>query len=186
MRPFLLATLLFAGCSTKQPAASITSQRSSLAEGDCRKATDPADPNETPYFICPGFSGYTLNVRQVESGRTSLEVTNPDGKTFPLNYQDVITESMFAVDNQAEWRIAIENGKPTPVALMANVQAHEDAADPAKVTHTYIAIAKITPQMVCVTDKFIQQAQPEDAILRAADSARNRPCLPKRATNPTH
>lgn len=153
MRPFLLATLLFAGCSTKQPAASITfPARSSLAEGDCRKATDPADPNDTPYFICPGFFGYTLNVRQVESGRTSLEVTNPDGKTFPLNYQDVIA-------------IHVRRGQPSRMAgRHRERQAHASRPDrqcpgtrrtqarTAKVTHTYIAIAKITPQMVCVTN----------------------------------
>ena len=183
MRTFLVATILVTACSTKQPDAAITSRQTSLAEG-CRKATDAADPNDTPYLVCPGVSGYSLNVRPVESGRTSIDVVDPTGKSFPLNFQDVITGSMFAVDNHVQWRVATENGKPAPVALIASIQAHEDEGDPAKVTNTYIAIAKITPQQVCVTDKLSRQAQPEDAMLRAADSARNRPCLPTLATTP--
>lgn len=169
--------LLLAACSASQdqPAPTITSQRTSLAESNCRKATDPGDPNDTAYLICPGVAGYTLQVRQVESGRSSIDIVDPAGKATPLRYHQTITTAMFAIGNAVEWRI--EGG--TPIALAATIQAHEDLTDPATVTNTYIAIARITPQQVCVTDKVNQQAnQPEDAIRRAADSARNRPCLP--------
>lgn len=172
MRPFLLATFLFTACSTKQ-APTITTQQTSLAEANCRKATDPADPNDTPYLICPGPGGYTLTVRQVESGRTSVDIVDPSGKAHPLNYHEVITRSMFALDTKAEWRIAAG----APIALLTTIQAHEDPADPSKATNTYIAVAKITPQQVCVTDKLSSQAQPPE-------DPRNRPCLPIIADTP--
>ncbi len=173
MRPILIALTLFTACASKQPA--ITSQQTSLTEPNCRRATDPADPNDTPYLVCPGPAGYTLSVRQVESGRTSIDIVDPAGKATPLNYHQVITPSMFALSNEAEWRI--EAG--TPIALITTIRAHEDPADPAKTTNSYVAVARITPGQVCVTDKLSgQDAQGHGAVQRAADSARTRPCLP--------
>lgn len=173
--------LLLTACSGRQdqPTGNITSQQTSLAESNCRKDTDPGDPNDTPYLICPGVAGYTLHVRQVESGRSSIDIVDPAGKAAPLNYHQTITTSMFAIGNSVEWRI--EGG--TPIALATTIQAHEDLTEPAKVTNTYIAVARITAQQVCVTDKLDQQAnQSEEAIRRAADNARNRPCLPTLST----
>jgi hypothetical protein len=178
MRSLLLATVLVSACSTR-PAANpaVTSQQTSLAEANCRKASDADDPNNTPYLVCPGVAGYTLTVRQVESGRTSIDVTDPSGKAFPLRYQEVITRFMFGLEPQAEWRILTENGKPTPIALIVTLHAHEDPSDPAKATATYVAVAKITAQEICVTDKLPKQAPPDEAVRQAAASARNRPCL---------
>ncbi|MBL8212855.1 MAG: hypothetical protein JNK87_19225 [Bryobacterales bacterium] len=172
--------LLLTACAAKQeaPTPAATFQRTSLAESNCRKASDPGDPNDTPYLICPGVAGYTLHVRSVESGRSSIDIVDPAGKATPLNYHQTITTAMFAIGNDAEWRM--EAG--TPIALITSIQAHEDLTEPGKVTNSYSAIAKITTQQVCVTDKLPQQAPSEASIARAADNAPNRPCLPTLTT----
>src|SRR4051812_23336867 len=50
----------------------------------CRKEIDKSDPNETPYLRCPGVGGYSLILRRVEAGRTSIDVVDPDQHVFPL------------------------------------------------------------------------------------------------------
>jgi hypothetical protein len=62
--------------------------------------------------------------------------------------------------------------------LIVRVQAREDNDNPEKVTRSYLAVAKITPNETCVTDRIPEGAQSEADARRAADSAQARTCAP--------
>lgn len=175
----LAGALFFAGCGDRQgakpPAESV---HSDIRGGACMREIDKTDPNETPYLRCPGPAGYSLIVRQVDSGRESIEVVDPANRTHALNYQEVVTRSMSNLAGKAEWRLEVKDGKPAPTALIVRVQAREDSGDPEKVTRTFLAVAKITPGDVCVTDRIEEAGQQPAQIQKVADSAQARPCAP--------
>ncbi len=154
------------------------SVNTSLEAASCTKTIDKSDPDETPYLSCPGVAGYTLNVRRVESGRISIDVVTADHHTFPLRYEDVVTRSMSNLADKVEWRVAARNAKQEPIALIVPVQAHEELDNPSKVSHTYLAIAKITADAVCVTDRIAEGARTMAELQSLADSSPSRPCLP--------
>jgi hypothetical protein len=85
---------------------------------------------------------------------------------------------MSSLDGTAEWRVVAKDGKPVPIALIVRVLAREDNDNPEKVTNSYLAVAKITPNETCVTDRIPDGAPSEAAARSAADLARERPCLP--------
>lgn len=185
MRAFIavaIATmsLLLSGCPAKEAvkprAAETRWVTTELDAGSCRKEADKEDPNETPYLVCPGVGGYTLHVRRVDSGRRSIDVVNPEGKSFPLNYQEFVTRHMFTLDKKTEWYVETKDGKEVASALIVRVQAREDNRNPGKVTSTYIALAKIKADAACVTDSIREATQTEAEVRALAESAPQRPC----------
>lgn len=181
----LPAALLFCGCSVTQhsgsghPRAAIESVYSSLSPAGCSQHADPADPNATPYWTCPGTAAYHLIVRRVDAGRRSIDVVDPSGQASPLNYQEFVTRHMCTLGGQAEWRVTRDrDGKQIPIALIVPVLAHEDKENPEKATRTYLAVAKISPRETCVTTIIPDGAQPQAGVLRAADNALATACAP--------
>ncbi len=172
------AALVASGCAPHRDAVE-ESAWSSLNPSSCKKVVDTSSPDEIPYLSCPGVAGYVLNVRRVEAGRLSIDVVDPSHREFPLNFQDVVTRSMCSLGDKVEWRVTSRNNQPGPDALIVAVHAREDQEDPAKITSTYLAIAKITSAGVCVTDRVLQGTIPEAGLRALADSARNRPCAPE-------
>ena len=178
------ALLVLFGCTAAQertPApspAAFESVYTDLGASNCRKVPDLSDPNETPYTVCPGIAGYSLIVRRVDAGRKSVDVVNAEGKPSPLRYQETVTRHMYTLDNKAEWRVAMRDGKQFPIAIIVRLHAREDYRRPARVTNTYVAVAKITPAQTCVTDSIREGAKPDVDIRSVADSAQNRPCAP--------
>jgi hypothetical protein len=158
--------------------AAIESLYTNLSAGSCAKEIDKNDPNETPYLSCPGVAGYTLIVRRVDAGRQSVDVVDSAKRVFPLNYQEFVTRHMSTLDGLVEWRVATKDGKPVPIALIVRVQAREDNDQPEKVTHSYVAVAKIAPNETCVTDRIAGGTQSEAEVRSRADTAQERPCAP--------
>lgn len=177
-------SLLLAGCRGSKERFSVPSQAeiesiyTSLEAGSCKQEIDQNDPDAAPYRLCPGVGGYQLIVRQVDSGRTSIEVVDASGHVFPLNYQEFITRRMFSLGNNAEWRVARQDGKPIPIALVVRVRAHESNAEPDKVTNTYFAVAKIAPGRACVTASIPEGGEPNGEVRSAADLAAGNRCVP--------
>jgi hypothetical protein len=177
-------TLLFSGCGARneeppgRPQAKIESVYTSLDAGSCKQEVAQSDPDGTPYLVCPGVAGYELIVRQVDSGRTSIDIMDASRHVFPLNYQEFITRRMFSLGRNAEWRVASKDGKRVPIALIVGVLAHESNEEPEKVTQTYFAVAKITPERACVAARISEGSEPETEVLRAADSVAGTNCLP--------
>jgi hypothetical protein len=158
--------------------AAIESIYTDLGVGSCRKEIDKNDPNETPYQVCPGVAGYALIVRRVDAGRQSIDVVDSAQRVFPLDFHEFVTRYMSTLDGKAEWRVATKDGREVPIALIVRVRAREDNDNPEKVTRSYFAVAKVTPNEACVTDRIIESAQSEAEVRSAADSAQERQCAP--------
>jgi hypothetical protein len=175
-------SLLLSACSAGdrdsagRSKAGIESIRTDLRAGPCHEEIDKTDPNDTPYLVCPGVAGYTLIVRRVDAGRQSIDVVEPGRRVFPLDYQEFVSRYMTTLGSQAEWRVATRAGKQVPIALIVRVQAREDPGDPEKVTHSYLAVAKIAPNQACVTERIPEGAQSDAAARTAADLAPEKPC----------
>jgi hypothetical protein len=124
---------------------------------------------------CAGIAGYKL---EVETGdeRMSIAVVAPGGKKSELSYWQVITSAFSSLGSKAEWRVQKVGAKSVPIALIVRVNAYENPENPQKTT-SYLAVAKITPQRTCVTDKIAPGARANEEARRAADSAAQKPCL---------
>lgn len=120
---------------------------------------------------CAGVAGYELLVEDDDS-RQSVTVVSPDGKRHPLNYWQVITSAFSSLGEKAEWRVEKKGGKLRPFALIVRVNASENPEKPDEKT-SYLAVAKITADAVCVTDKV----KTNEAARQAADASAAKPCL---------
>jgi hypothetical protein len=80
------------------------------------------------------------------------------------------------VGPKAEWRMAMQHGKLAPVALLIRYNANENPEQSTKLS-SYLAVSKITPTEICVTDKISSGPKANEEARRAADSAASRPCL---------
>lgn len=173
---FAAAVLLVAAaCNTGSQPASLRTVATTLDRSACQQQTDPSDPNETPFWICPGAAGYRLHLRRAGSGRVSIDVRSPSGKEFPLDFTTVVTPSMFNLKGGAEWILPPAGQGDEPLALITRVELREDLQDPARVTRTMAVIAKLTPEPACVTK--VLNADDAAAITQAAESARKSNCL---------
>jgi hypothetical protein len=120
---------------------------------------------------CTGVAGYELLVEDDDS-RQSITVVSPDGKKHPLNYWQVITTGFSSLGEKAEWLVEKKGGKLRPFALIVRVNANENPEKPEQKT-SYLAVAKITDEHICVTDKV----QTNEEARRAAAAAADKPCL---------
>ena len=127
--------------------------------------------------LCPGFDGYSLTLLEGDL-RQNIIVGAPDGTKHSLDLWDVISGGFSHVGARAEWRIARQNGQQTPIALIIRYNVSEDADHPDKKT-SYLAVAKITPSEICVTDKIPPAPDANQTARIAADNAATKPCLKK-------
>jgi hypothetical protein len=171
MRRFLAITLttVFALGLTAS-ADSLTSVYSSLYK--CRLVTTGHDYSTR---ACLGVGGYNLRL-EYDDARESITVVSPNGRKHPLNFWSVISTGFSSVGQKAEWRVTKRNGKIVPVALIVRFDASENPEDSSKVT-SYLAVTKITPQKICVTDKIPPGATANEDARRAADASADKPCL---------
>jgi len=157
-----------------QDQSPITSLYTDLGSSKC-KTTQVEDETGSSVQNCPGVAGYKLQVLDDDS-RQSITVVTPDLKEHPLDLWEVVTRSFSSVGNKAEWRVTRSRNKISPVALIVRVQASEDSGNPKRVT-SYLAVAKITPDAICVTHKIAPGTKANEEARRAADGAQSAPCL---------
>jgi hypothetical protein len=171
MRRFLITSIatVFALALTVS-ADTITSVYSSLSK--CKLVTTGHDYSTS---ACVGVSGYNLRL-DYDDARESITVISPDGKKHPLNFGEVLSSGFSSVGEKAEWRVTRKNGKMVPIGLIVRFNASENPEDSSKVT-SYLAVTKITPQKICVTDKIPPGATANEDARRAADASANKPCL---------
>jgi hypothetical protein len=147
----------------------VRSVYTSLAPGQCRVLRTHEETGGTT-SRCPGTAGHALLVHD-DDARMSVDVVTPDGKTHPLNYWGVITSAFSSLGPRAEWRLRGEQ----PIALIVRVNASEDPENPERAT-SYLAVAKVTPTGICVTDRIAPVPNANEAAQRAADASASRPC----------
>ena len=173
--PLLFALAAISGwTSLPQDQSPVTSLYTDLGSSKC-KTTQVEEETGSSVQNCPGIAGYKLQVLDDDS-RQSITVVAPDRKEYPLDLWDVVTRSFSSVGNKAEWRVTKNGNKISPVALIVRVQASEDSANPKRLT-SYLAVAKITPDAICVTHKIAPGAKANEEARRAADGAQSTPCL---------
>jgi hypothetical protein len=155
------------------PADSITSIYSSLSK--CRKVASDVISST---HLCGGIGGYKLQ-REYGDGRESITVISPNGKKHQLEFWNVISSAFSHVGEKAEWRVIRKKGKVVPVALIVRFTASEYSGDTPKPTSliSYLAVAKITPQKICVTDKIAPSRTANEEARVAADASADKPCV---------
>jgi hypothetical protein len=124
---------------------------------------------------CRGVGGYNLQLEYGDA-RESITVFTPNRQKHPLNLWSVVSSGFSSVGQKAEWRVTTMNGKQVPIALIVRFNASENPEDSTKVT-SYLVVAKITPQKICVTDKITPSATANEEARRAADASADKPCM---------
>ena len=147
----------------------------SLAEKQCRKLKSAEAGDDGYEGRCRGVAGYALLLSEGDL-RQNITVITPKGAKHSLELWGVISGGFSSVGPKAEWRMAMQNGKLSPVALIVRYNASENPDQPNK-QNSYLAVSKITPTEICVTDKILPGPTANEDARRAADTAATRPCL---------
>ncbi len=124
---------------------------------------------------CRGVGGYNLELVYGDA-RETITVYSPDRQKHELELWQVVSGGFSSVGKKAEWRVTKKGNKVTPHALIVRFDASEDPSDSTKVT-SYLVVAKITPDKICVTDKIAPSATANEEARRAADASADKPCL---------
>jgi hypothetical protein len=158
-----------------QTAARITSVYTELSGGRCKTIKEDKETGSS-VKRCPGVGGFRVQV-EYDDNRMSLTLIASDNKEYPLDLWNVITPAFSSLGNKAEWRVAARKDGTTPVGLIVRVNAYEQEDPSAPKRKSYLAVAKITRQEVCVTDKIDSSADANEEARRRADRATDKPCL---------
>ncbi len=124
---------------------------------------------------CRGAAGYRLLVEDADL-RVSVTVVAPNRRRYPLNYAHVVTPALSTLGEKAEWRLEKKGKRRVPIALIVPVNAHDEAEFPHRI-RSYLAVAKIGGDTICVTDRIRPGGSALEEARRAADSAPQRRCL---------
>jgi hypothetical protein len=151
----------------------ISSVYTELSFGRC-KTVSVNQESASSVQQCPGVAGYKLLVED-DDARMSITVITPGGKQHPLNFWHVITRHFSSLGSKAEWRVRRENKQLIPIALIVRVNGYE-TSDADKVT-SYLAVAKVSQGVICVTDKIQLTPRANEEARQAADASENKPCL---------
>jgi hypothetical protein len=141
----------------------------------CRTLEEPTEHNLTLLRRCPGVAGYKFLLEWDDDALT-ITMVNPIGKKFDLGLSEMFTDVKPYADlrAKAEWRVKREHGTVVPVALIVRVDPMNDMSTRDR---PFLAVAKITKQEICMTDKITPGANENAEARRAADIAATRPCL---------
>jgi hypothetical protein len=159
-------------CATTSPAQANRSVYTPLGEKQCRAIKSAEAGDEGYEARCRGTAGYTLILSEGDL-RQNITVITPKGKQHSLGLWTVISGGFSSLGPSAEWRI---DKASAPVALILRYNASENPDQPEKLT-SYLAVTKITPTEICVTDKISPSATANEDARRAADASSTKPCL---------
>jgi hypothetical protein len=143
-----------------------------LGDKQCRTVKSAEAGDDGFEARCRGAAGYTLLLSEGDL-RQNITVITPQGKQHSLELWSVVSGGFSSVGPKAEWRL---DKASAPVALILRYNASEDPEKPDKRT-SYLAVTKITPTEICVTDKISPGPTANEDARRAADAASTKPCL---------
>jgi hypothetical protein len=145
-----------------------------IGDKQCRTIKSAEAGDDGYEARCRGAAGYTLLLSEGDL-RQNITVITPKGKEHSLDLWSVVSGGFSSVGPKAEWRMA----KSAPVALILRYNASEDPDKPDKRT-SYLAVTKITPAEICVTDKISPGPTANEDARRAADASSTKSCLKNR------
>lgn len=143
-----------------------------LGDKQCRTVKSAEAGDDGFEARCRGAAGYTLLLSEGDL-RQNITVITPQGKQHSLELWSVVSGGFSSLGPKAEWRL---DKASAPVALILRYNASEDPEKPDKRT-SYLAVTKITPTEICVTDKISPGPTANEDARRAADAASRKPCL---------
>lgn len=177
MKLFISSLLVALAGSLALPAtanAKIDSVYTSLNGPTCKPLEENAEEGWAK-GRCEGAAGYQLDWMEGDL-RQSINVIAPDGTEFPLELWSTVSSGFSALGDKAEWRVQMEEGKTTPIALIVRYNVSEDPEQPEKTT-SYLAVSKITAGKACVTDVVKPSADANQQARDLADVAASKPCI---------
>lgn len=124
---------------------------------------------------CRGDSGYDLVLRE-EDIRQSVTVISPDGKSHPIELDQIVSAAPSFLGEKAEWRRQKIGDRWTPFALILRFTTYSYEGDKKKKT-SYLIVSKITPEKICVTDVIPPGRDQNELARQAGDYAAKKPCL---------
>lgn len=149
--------------------AQIASQYTDLIDTKCKTLELIEDEGELYKGECAGVGGYKLHVIEGDL-RHTIDVVSPDGTAHQLRFWDFFG-GFSAVGPRAEWRLKSKR----PIALIVRLNVSENPEDSSKTT-SYLIVAKITENEVCVTDILKPGRSQNIEARRSADRAAAMPC----------
>lgn len=152
--------------ATAAEAAGAGSVYTDLTPAKCRPTATGSETRR-----CPGVAPYTL-LAERDDDRASVTLASSDGKRYPLAFWDVVTPYFSRLGPRAEWRVTKE-GVPYGLIVRVDTLASADASK----TTSFLAVAKIAPPAVCVTDRIAPGPTANTEARKAADLAAGKPCL---------
>jgi hypothetical protein len=155
---------------TRVECADVQSIYTDLAPARCGKAVADAESGAS-VRRCPGIAGYSLRAES-DDDRASLTVVAADGARYPLRFWDVVTPYFSRLGPQAEWRVA-KQGMPHALIVRVDTVASPEATK----TTSYLAVAKIAPPTICVTDRIAPSPNANAEARKAVDAAPGKACL---------
>jgi len=160
-----------AGKSTEKSLTSIYTD----FDKQCRPLQEPTDTDLTLLWRCSGAAGHRLLFEWDDDALTATIIT-PRGKKFDLGMSELFAEhkAYASLGAKAEWRVKQQHGTVVPVALILRIDPWTDG-----ITHepSFLAVAKITKQQICITDKIAPGARENEEARRVADRAAYKPCM---------
>ena len=170
--PAIAFTLAFASPAVAQTVASVYTD---LGAPKCRNTTVSDGADRFPVLLCPGVAGYKLHVLD-DDARQSVTVVTPEGVWHPLDLWHTVSNSFSSVGQKAEWRVRRVGKRDEPFALIVRFNANEQPERPERIT-SYLAVVKVTPRAICVTDKIPPGPEANLLARRAADASAGKECL---------
>jgi len=167
--------VIVVGCAGSAFGQANRSSYTPLGDKVCRTIKSAEAGDDGYEARCGGTAGYSLLLSEGDL-RQNITVITPQGTKHSLDLWDVISGGFSSVGPKAEWRLAMQNGKLTPVGLIVRYNASENPDKPDNRT-SYLAVAKITATEICVTDKIFSGPKANEDARRAADAASTKPCL---------
>jgi hypothetical protein len=171
----LVCLIAILSCAAPAVAQSNRSVYTPLGDKDCRKIKSAEAGDDGYEGRCPGTAGYSLLLSEGDL-RQNITIITPKGSQHSLDLWSVVSGGFSSIGPKAEWRLTTQKGKLVPVALIIRYNASEDPESPNKIT-SYLAVAKITPTEICVTDKISPGPKANEDARRAGDAASTKPCL---------
>lgn len=170
-------------CAEAASQTQTTSIYTNLSGNQCKTIKEDEETGSSVQ-ACPGVGGFNLLVA-ADDARMSVSVITPDKREHPLDYWNIITRAFSNLGKKAEWRVVKRNGQLTPIALIVRVDASEQDNLNAPKKKSYLAVTKITPGEICVTDKISPTVDANEQARQAADNSANKVCLkPETSTAP--
>jgi hypothetical protein len=167
----LLMMLSLIGAFTVAQAQPAKSVYTSVATRNCREIKSRPDVEGDYVGRCAGVGGYTLVLAEGDL-RQNLTVVTPEKKAHSLDLWTAVSSQFSHIGNTVEWRVV----ERKPVALILRYNVNQDPEKPEKQT-SYLVVAKITADEICVTDKVSPGTKANEEARRLAEQAGTKPCL---------